>query len=79
MEYRGGSWGGALPWSRDPHTTAWRCGTVTSVQPLLVNQEPEGIGFTWDEVRSAEVKKSPPPAFHASTYSSAERGRKGGG
>ena len=30
----------------------WQWGTVTSVQPLKVNQDPDGSGFTWDEVRS---------------------------
>ena len=41
---------------------AWRWGTVTSVQPLEVNQKPEGKGFTWDEVRSeAQVRQRRPP------------------
>ena len=41
---------------------AWNWGTVTSVQPLKVNQKPGGKGFTWDEVRSeAQVRQRRPP------------------
>ena len=49
-----------------PDGGAWNWGDVTSMYPLKVNQEPRGMGYTWDEVRSearseAQVTYPPPP------------------